>query len=141
MKALISGIVSLFLLASCAPPAMRTMGFTDPRTTHLFHIGMTDHPGKVEAAAQLAGPGFKIIKGPVEKSVSKEEFDSIWNRLHSVDLRMLDEKARKLRPSQKYSFMVGLTSGKDRQVYSVAKKNAPAAVRSVVRDLQKYDDL
>ncbi|QJE95570.1 hypothetical protein [Luteolibacter luteus] len=141
MKPFISGIASLLLLASCAPKPMRTMGFSNPQASHDFWIGMTDHPGKVEASAQHVGPRFNVINGPVEKSVSKEEFNSIWDRLHSVDLRKLNEKAQKLPRSQSYSFMVGLTSGKDRQVYKVPKRNAPTAVKSVVRDLQKYDDL
>jgi hypothetical protein len=141
MKAPVTFLLSLLALSSCAPPVMRVISFGDPKPSYRFAMVMKDHPRHVEATAQHVGVGFKPIKGPVAKSITKDQFDSIWNRLHSVNLRELDTKASKLPESRSYTFMVGLTSGKDRAVYKVDKKNAPGPVKSVVKELQEYDDL
>jgi len=140
VKYLSLALVGLFSVVSCAPqPQGRSIMHVYQKDSSLMAVSLFDLPQGTQVVAMSLGG----VQGQAKRSISKSDFDSIWNRLHSEDLSRyrLQDQSAKFDTENNIVVKFGTLPAENIPNYVVPKKVASASLKAATASIKKLSPL
>lgn len=140
VKYLATALLALFSVVSCAPQAPTraiTHAYEDP--SKIAFVSLFDLPEGPQAVTISMG----TVKGEAKKPISKSDFESVWNRLHSEDLSRFKIRDSSAKFDTRSNIVVkfGTMPAESMPTYVVPKKEASASLKATAASIKKLSPL